>query len=203
MARTHEKILGVDLDNVVADYTHGLRTVVAAVEGRPATVEEYPDPTDWSYSHWGLDDDAFAKMHTTAVRDHQLFSAMPVRPGAAEVLQQLSRDGVRIRIVTARLFLPSLHAESASQTVAWLDAHKIPYWDLCLLTRKTDVGCHAYVDDSPSQIAALREDGHDVVAMDWPYNRHLAGPRAKTWAEVDVHVRRMLDVPARAVDDAA
>ena len=196
MARTHQRILGVDVDNVLADYTGGFRRVVAEGTGRDPG--QLPDPSTWSaYEEWGLNPRTFNDWHRRAVVDHRLFRTVEPIPGGAEALHRLSEDGVRIRIVTHRLYLSGTHAMAASDTVEWLEEHDIPYWDLCFVARKGDVGCDAYIDDAPHNILHLRERGHRAIVFDWPYNREvdgvpLDGPRAHNWEEAEAQARAML-----------
>lgn len=196
MARTHERILGVDVDNVLADYTDAFRQVVAAGTGRDP--EDLPVPTTWSaYEEWGLNDRTFNQWHRRAVVDERILRDADPIPGGAEALRNLSEAGVRIRIVTHRLYLSGTHALVASDTVEWLEEHGIPYWDLCFVARKGDVGCDVYIDDAPHNILHLRERGHRAIVFDWPYNREvdgepLDGPRATDWEEAEAHARTLL-----------
>jgi len=121
-----------------------------------------------------------------------MFRTMPVMPGAAEALWRLSDAGVWIRIITHRLWVNWGHAVAVSDTVEWLDRHAIPYRDICFLGRKPEVESDCYVDDSPDVIDALRDAGNTVVVFDAPYNRHLEGPRAETWSDVEQEVVRMV-----------
>ena len=43
----------------------------------------------------------------------------------------------------------------------------------------------AYIEDGPHNIEAFQRDGRDVIIFDQPYNRHLEGPRAASWAEIE------------------
>lgn len=191
MARAHDKVLGVDVDNVLADYTGGLRRIVAEERGILPTA--LPDPTGWShYEEWGFTGDEFNEWHRRAVVEHRMFRDLDVMPGAAEVLRHLSEKGVRIRIITHRLYLSGTHQIAASDTVEWLDKNDIPYWDLCMIAKKGDVGCDLYVDDAPHNIQALRDIGRKVIVYDWPYNRELEGPRARSWEDVEELANPML-----------
>lgn len=196
MARAHDLILGVDVDNVLADYTGAFRSVVAEGTGRDPA--DLPDPRTWSaYEEWGLNDRTFSTWHRRAVVDHRIFRTVEPIPGGAEALHRLSEDGVRIRIVTHRLYLSGTHHKAASDTVEWLEEHDIPYWDLCFVARKGDVGCDVYIDDAPHNILHLRERGHRAIVFDWPYNREvdgqpLEGPRARNWEEAEAHARSLL-----------
>lgn len=196
MARTHQRILGVDVDNVLANYTEAFRRVVAEGTGRDPA--DLPDPHAWSaYEEWGLNPRTFKQWHRRAVVEHRIFQHVQPIPGGAEVLHRLSEAGVRVRIVTHRLYLSGTHALVASDTVQWLEDHDIPYWDLCFVARKGDVGCDVYIDDAPHNILHLRERGHRAIVFDWPYNREvdgtpLDGPRASDWEEAEGHARTLL-----------
>lgn len=184
MAREHDLVLGVDVDNVLADYTAGLRRVVAKHTGRKEA--DLGPIMRWSaYEEWGLNDQTFPKWHERAVVEERMFRDLEPLPGAAEVLHRLSERGVRIRIVTHRLYLSGTHSIAAADTVEWLDSNDIPYWDLCMIARKGDVGCDLYVDDAPHNVEHLRERGHQAIVFDQPYNRDVDGPRAQDWYEVE------------------
>jgi 5'(3')-deoxyribonucleotidase len=73
---------------------------------------------------------------------------------------------------------------AVQQTVAWLDYHDIPYWDLCFMSDKGAVGADLYIEDSPDNIAKLRRDNHPTIVFTNPTNRTLEGPRANSWDEV-------------------
>ncbi len=178
------------------DYTAAFRQVVA--DERRIAAHELPDERGWDFAEWGLDDlGGFDAVHRRAVLEHRMFRTMPVMPGAAEVLWRLSDAGLWIRIITHRLYVNWGHAVAVSDTVEWLDHNAIPYRDICFLGRKPEVEADCYIEDSPSMIRALREDGNDVVVFDAPYNQDLDPPRASTWAEVEQLVTAL--VTARGV----
>jgi 5'(3')-deoxyribonucleotidase len=177
-------VLGVDLDGVCGDYTAAFRAVVAAERGvDPATL---PAERSWDFHEWGVAElGGFDAVHRTAVLDHRMFREMPAMPGAADTLWRLSDAGVWIRIITHRLYVNWGHAVAVADTVEWLDTHAIPYRDICFLGNKPEVEADCYVDDSPTNVEALRDAGNRVVVYDAPYNRELDGPRASTWDEVE------------------
>jgi len=176
-------VLGVDLDGVCADYTAGFRTYVAETLDRP--IESLPLERSWDFREWGIDDDQFAELHRAAVTQGRILADLEPLAGASDVLWRLSDAGVWIRIVTHRLYVNWGHAAAAGDTVAWLDRHRIPYRDLCFVGAKREVGADAYIDDGPHNVESLRAVGRDVIVFDQPYNRHLGGPRAATWNEVE------------------
>ena len=110
-------------------------------------------------------------------------------PGAAAALRRLSQAGVRIRIITHRLYLKYFHEEAVQQTVAWLDHHGVPYWDLCFMKDKGAVGADLYIEDSPENVRALRAGGNPTIVFENSTNVDLPEPRARTWADVEALVR--------------
>jgi 5'(3')-deoxyribonucleotidase len=176
-------VLGVDLDGVCADHTAGFRRVVAAELGMD---EDALGPQlSWDFAEWGLDRAAFERLHRAAVLEHRMFRTMPAVPGAADALWRLSDAGAWIRVITHRLHTNWGHAVAVADTVAWLDAHAVPYRDLCFLGDKPQVEADAYLDDAPHNVAALRATGAPVLVFAQPYNESLDGPRAAGWAEVE------------------
>jgi 5'(3')-deoxyribonucleotidase len=177
-------VFGVDLDGVVADFYGGLRPIAAEWLG--VHVETLPQRVSWGLAEWGVDDapGGYERLHRFAVTQRELFSKVPPIPGAPQALRRLSIEGVRIRIITHRLFIKYFHQVAVSQTIGWLDQHDIPYWDLCFMQQKTAVGADLYIEDSPSNIERLRAEGQKTIVFTNSTNEHLAGPRAHTWDEV-------------------
>ena len=206
MASRPELVLGVDLDGVCADYEGAFRASVARqLERDPAGLP--PQTIMDAYSQWGLTYPQFEDAHRRAVTEDRIFRSMEPLPGVSEALWELSDAGVWIRIITHRLIFNWAHEASAADTAAWLDAHQLPYRDLCFIGDKPNVGADLYVDDSPTNIVSLREAGRAAIVFDQPYNRHLPGPRARTWPEVValVHAElearhRQLPLPLTGID---
>ncbi len=177
-------VLGVDLDGVVADFYRGLRPIAAEWLGVPVD-SLTPSPgyalAEWNLSPMGTYDD----LHRFAVTQRELFRQLEPMPGAAAALRRLSRQAIRIRIITHRLYIRHFHYEAVSQTVAWLDHHGIPYWDLCFMKDKTAVGAALYIEDAPANIVRLRADGNPTIVFSNSTNQHLAAPRAESWDEVE------------------
>lgn len=176
-------VLGVDLDGVCADYTAGLRSVVA--EERGVDPAELPEERSWGFTEWGLEPEEFERIHHKAVTELRLLRHLPTIEGCADALWRLSDAGIWIRIITHRLYVNWGHRAAVSDTVAWLDQARIPYRDLCFLGAKPEVEAHAYIDDAPHNVEALRGAGNTVIVFDQPYNRDLPGPRASTWTELE------------------
>src|SRR5688500_13285214 len=182
----HSFVLGVDLDGVVANFYAGLRPIAAewlGVEVASLTPTPSYGFTEWNLAQAGTYDD----LHRFAVTQRGLFRQLLPMAGAPAVLRRLSQRGIRIRIITHRLYIHYFHQEAVKQTVEWLHHHAIPYRDLCFMKDKAAVGADLYIEDSPDNILALRADGHPTIAFSNSTNTHLAhgAPRAETWEEVE------------------
>jgi 5'-nucleotidase len=182
-----EFTIGVDLDGVVADYETKLREIAAQILN--VDISKFPLATHWSLyeSGWPLNDEAhFLEVHKEAVSSYGLFRRLSPLEGASEALWRMSDAGVRIRIITHRLVVNFAHATVVSDTVNWLDDKRIPYRDICFVRDKAEVGADLYIDDSPTNIRALRAAAGEnaVMAFDQMYNRHIPGLRAHNWDDI-------------------
>jgi 5'(3')-deoxyribonucleotidase len=177
-------VFGVDLDGVVADFYGGLRPIAAEWLG--VNVDSLPMRVSWGLTEWGVDEapGGYERLHRFAVTQRELFSRVPPMAGAPQALRRLSIEGVRIRIITHRLFIKYFHQVAVSQTIQWLDLHDIPYWDLCFMQQKTAVGADLYIEDSPANVERLRAEKQKTIVFTNSTNEHLPGPRANTWEEV-------------------
>jgi 5'(3')-deoxyribonucleotidase len=197
----NELVFGVDLDGVCADYETALRASVARRRGVPPETLP-PQERPGSFEEWGLDPASFRAAHRDAVVEDRIFRTMQPYPDVADVLWELSDAGVWIRIITHRLLFNGIHEVSAADTAAWLDLHRIPYRDLCFIGDKQTVGADLYVDDSVHIITSLRAAGRAAIVFDQRYNRHLAGPRVRSWRELGAIVlERLAQSPVLENDD--
>jgi 5'(3')-deoxyribonucleotidase len=183
MSGKNDIVIGVDLDGVCADFYGRMRSIAAEWFERP--VHDLPTEVSYGLSEWGIGDKAhYDSLHRFAVTQRSLFSSMDMVPGARKYLRLLSDEGYRIRIITHRLFIHYFHATAVEQTVNWLDSHGIPFWDLCFMKEKSQVGADIYVEDTPDNILSLREKGLYTICFGNSTNRHIADPRADSWHEV-------------------
>ena len=177
-------ILGVDLDGVVGDFYGALRMIAAEWLNMP--VESITKEVSYGLDEWGLAEyGGYERLHRFAVTQRNLFRDMEPIKDAPVVLRKLSLCGIRIRIITHRLFLKYSHKTTITQTVDWLDSWDIPYWDLCFMADKGAVGAHVYIDDAPANIERLRDQGCNIIVFTNSTNRNLPGLRADTWQEVE------------------
>jgi 5'(3')-deoxyribonucleotidase len=177
-------VFGVDLDGTCADFYEGLRPIAAEWLG--VRTDSLTPDVSYSFREWGVDTapGGYSQLHRFAVTQRDLFRILKPIAEAPQALRTLSAEGVRIRIITHRLFIKYFHQKAVQQTIDWLDYHDIPYWDLCFMRDKAAVGANLYIEDAPENIEKLRADGHDTIVFSNSTNRQLPAPRAETWDEV-------------------
>lgn len=184
MTRGDEFVFGVDLDGVVADFIHGLKPVAAEWLG--VSVESLTEDVSYGFKEWNIgDEEAYNDLHRFALKERALFANLPMIDGAAPALRRLSALGIRIRIITHRLYIPWFHRQAVIQTTEWLEKNGIPYWDLCFMAAKSSVDADVYVEDSPKNIASLRAAGKHVIVFQNSTNRNIDAPCASTWQQVE------------------
>ncbi len=177
-------IFGVDLDGVVGDFYGAMRHIAAEWLDKP--LESLPENVSFGLQEWGLEDyGGYDRLHRFAVTQRDLFRIMKPIKDAPATLRKLSARGIRIRIITHRLFLKYFHQTTITQTVEWLDAYDIPYWDLCFMKDKGAVGAHVYIDDSPQNVERLRTQGCRTIVFTNSTNHDVPDPRADTWQDVE------------------
>lgn len=183
-------VLGLDLDGTCADFYGRMREIAAEWTGQCIDALD-PDPV-WGLTNWGLLAGEYDRFHRFAMTQRSLFETMEPIPGAPQAIRRLGTEGVRIRVITHRLFIRYFHETAVAQTVRWLDNHGIPYWDLCFMRDKRDVGADLYVEDSPENVRLLRALGNNVIVLDNATNRDIPdepGGRARSWAQAEEMIR--------------
>lgn len=182
--KSYDYVFGVDLDGVCADFYEGIRPIAAEWLGVP--VESLQHDVSYGLSEWGINQapGGYLDFHKFAVTQRELFKRLSPMPGCPQTLRVLSKAGVRIRIITHRLYIKYFHKQAVSQTIEWLDNHGIPYWDLCFMQHKTHVGADIYIEDSEPHIKQYQAAGAEVVIFSNSTNRHVPGTRVHRWAEV-------------------
>lgn len=187
-------IIGVDLDGVCSGFYGRMREIAA--EWLECPIEQLTTDVSYGLPEWGIaSNDKYESLHRFAVTQRSLFKTSPMIPGARRYLRLLSDEGARIRIITHRLFIHYFHNAAVSQTIDWLDEHGIPYWDLCFMKAKEQVGADIYVEDAPTNIGKLRSGGLPTICFANSTNKRVSPPRANSWEEVykliHEHVSRM------------
>jgi 5'(3')-deoxyribonucleotidase len=187
-------VLGVDLDGVYADFYGRMREIAA--EWYERNVKDLTKNVSYGLKEWGIEsEEQYQSLHRFAVTQRDLFKTEPMIPGTRKYLRKLSAEGYRSRIITHRLFILYFHGMAVQQTIEWLDYHGIPYWDLCFMKEKDQVGADIYIEDSPGNLERLRKQGHYAICFANSTNTHIGSPRAETWEEVYERVKQKAPTP--------
>jgi len=172
-------IIGVDIDNVIADTEKELRKVLLETRGIDLTRD---DITNYSLRNIAGIDDSTLKDVLSMFNDGDVFTRLDVIDGAKETLERLSMSH-RIVLVTSR---PD---RVRPQTETWLSDKGIPFHDL-MFAQKSKVNGVAYelfLEDQDDFATELAEDGTFVLLFDAPWNRHVAHvniDRVYSWEDV-------------------
>lgn len=197
MAEIERFVLGLDLDGTCADFYGRMREIAAEWTG--AELANLTTDPVWGLGNWGIKNaDEYVRLHRFAVTQRGLFESMKPVNGAPQAIRRLGTEGVRIRIITHRLFIRFFHETAVAQTVRWLDSHGIPYWDLCFMREKGEVGAHLYVEDSKSNIEDLRQRDKQVLILSNNTNEDLddePGGRAQDWVQAERLIRERYYYP--------
>jgi hypothetical protein len=170
----HQRVFVTDLDGCVVD----IQPFVDSFEGGKAygassTLDRERAVFDW-YEAGG-------------------FLRLPAMPGAREVLTEAKAQGMLIACVSARPVWQ--HRRLAYDTQRWLHDNGIPHDILVFDKDKNDALVKhvlpakvvGFVEDRDKHALELANRGVDVLLVDTPRNRHIAGPtihRVSTWQDI-------------------
>jgi uncharacterized HAD superfamily protein len=181
MARC-KPILGVDIDNVLADSDVRLRAMIREMCGIDIREEQM---TRYEYEAYGVTWEQLGEVF-------QVFNAETCRtlelvPGAKAAMQQLALQ-YEIALVTSR------NPESKAGTEYWLQAKGLPYDQLHFNEEKHALGIpyHAFIEDRHEHAHRIAETGPSVYLLTRPWNEssppHPNVRRVESWAEILEHL---------------
>jgi FMN phosphatase YigB (HAD superfamily) len=144
---------------------------------------------------WGMSQEQFFTEMTDAMRAGLLFRRGQPYPDGADAIRAVHAAGHDVVIVTARN-LPGAETEAYAPTLQWLRENDLPFAELHVTHRKTDVPFDLIIDDHPGNVAAARAAGRRAVLLDRAWNRDEAGPDRGKFSEV---LRELCAPPAESV----
>jgi len=160
--------LGIDLDGVVADFNIGWMDRYNRQFG---TQLHHSQVVKWDglhrLTHFETMDDFW---DWASSGDSTIFRALPPIPGAVETIAELAEEH-RIVIVSSKFDW------AIPDTLEWLAEQRIVAREIHFVWDKTRVPCDVYLEDSPSNLAALVAAHPDslVCRMIRPWNMPLDG----------------------------
>lgn len=171
MAAQRDKIVGIDIDGVLADYVGALRPL--AVEHEGFTLPE-GQPTTFGMVEpgWLTESAQWLRLHQRWTSGH--VDKTPVLDrDAAKTLSVIREQGHTVVMITSRSAEPTdTEPELVKEhTAAWLERHEFAHDELVFTADKSAVEWDVLIDDSPRHLAALSSLGRGVWVRDHPYNR--------------------------------
>lgn len=172
--------LGFDIDGVIANFSQPLLQTIKKNYGLTLTEK---DITSFSLSILlGI-----TRAEETQLITDILYKDLPIYPGARETLEQLSREGHDIYLLTGR------YGRLREVTQIWLKDKGVPYNELHLLEmgKKYQVnisGLDVIVEDSLEEALEWTNRVKMVLVYDHPYNQSLniknLTKRVYSWNEI-------------------
>lgn len=155
------KLIGIDVDGVLADQVSPLLPIIQAEHGISLT---YSEVTQWDLP---IQNTNIAKLIESKHSDEDYVRSLPVHHGASAVVKALFKRH-RIVIITSR-------AEASDNwTRAWLKANKIPF-DEYINTREkhnTNRKLAVLIDDYLKNVSQfLRNTDGKVILFNQPWNK--------------------------------
>jgi Uncharacterized conserved protein len=179
--------LGFDIDGVIANFSQPLIQTIKKNYGLTLTEK---DITRFSLSVvLGI-----TRIEETHLITDILQQDLPIYPGAKETLEQLSREGHSIYLLTGR------YTPLRELTQTWLKNKGVPYNELHLLEmgRKYQVnidGLEVIVEDSLEEALEWTSRVKTVLIYDHPYNQTLnvknLTKRVYSWSEIYQEIHRL------------
>lgn len=162
--------LGIDLDGVVANFTHGWMRFYNRDFGTDLKVE---DSRDWGdlvrlthFRHVG----EFWRWSSN-LDGRSVFWHLEPFPGAVAAVTGLREEGHEIVVITTK---PHFAVDDTHQ---WIEKHDLPADEIHILEDKWEVACDVYLDDGPHilpKLVARRQDS-TVCRFVRPWNRPVEG----------------------------
>lgn len=170
-------LLLIDQDNVLADFTRVLYTEMCARGHRDRAC---PPPKQTTYpleDHYPPDLLGELKAIYTA---EGFFRSLPPIEGAIQAVREMVAEGIDVRICTHPI---QAYRNCVGEKYEWVERHLgTAFTTRMILTRdKTIVTADALIDDNPD-ITGSRTPSWRHIVFDQRYNRSVAGPRLKSWA---------------------
>lgn len=171
--------LGIDLDGVVADFNRGWMTrynTEFEADLTPDLVDRWDGLADLThFEHMGQ----FWRW-ARGGDGPSIFRDLPLIDGAQAGLEELARNH-DIVIITAK---PNW---AVADTFAWLADARIPTREVHITSKKHEVDCNVYVEDSPHQLKTIVKARPNALVLRFvrAWNRPVPGTHdVESWSEL-------------------
>lgn len=173
-----KKILGVDIDNTIADFDGGFKNYIINVKKYPENLLNNREFYDFIKCGWFKNEEEFLNNFHEA-EEQGLYSDLTIFNEATKTLQQLALD-YDIKYVTAR------NRKYQEETVDWLIKHNIWFGEIICEPNKQKVeDVDVFIEDADYQIINLIAANRKVMIANQDYNQHLKhNYRFSNWVEL-------------------
>lgn len=179
--------VGTDADAVVYEFDRAMAEWVHLSTGRPRS--SMPPATGWDFwEAWGMARREFLGHFEAGVRAGWLFRHGPAVPGAVEAIRRITVAHDLVVVTNRDVF--GMGELALASTRAWFADQGMPVPEIVLAADKAGLGLDLHLDDAAHVIEAMRAQGERVVAFSRPWNAHLSGERANTWADYEALVEQ-------------
>ncbi len=173
-------IVGVDIDNVIADTEREVRRVLEADRGISLVREDF--------RHYALEKmPGLTKDDLDYVidrfKDGSIFLSVPVIDGSRDTLRRLM-ERHRVVLVTSR------PQSVEGYTREWLNKNHVPFHELHFTpeSKVNGIPYDLFIEDQDNFACEIAESGSYVLLYDAPWNRHVRHDsieRVFTWEDID------------------
>lgn len=173
-------IVGVDIDNVIADTEREVRRVLEADRGISLVREDFRHYALEKMPGLGREDLDYI---LGRFRDGSIFLNVPVIDGSRETLGRLMQRH-RVVLVTSRPQSVEVY------TREWLNKNRVPFHDLHFTpeTKVNGIPYDLFIEDQDNFACEIAESGSYVLLYDAPWNRHVSHDsmtRVFSWEDID------------------
>lgn len=167
-------VIAVDLDGTTADFTHGIRTHIARKINIPRADWANMFPNGSRYAMWEGDDAWFPgpedfQTDFRAFENLGGYRTLEVYENAQEISKALVHHGFKLRVVTAR------GMDFNQDTQHWIRTNMLPLGEITNSVGGKHLieGKDVSIEDSPTEIKLLLDNGEKVIGMNHAYNKHI------------------------------
>lgn len=186
-------IIGVDVDDVIADFSGAVLKHLKQKHGVELDFEEWTEymiEDSPKFAH--MREKILDSMEDIFAGDSALhFSVNPDAPG---ILKDIS-ERHQVFFITAR---GRDFKFAKAHTLRWLESHSIPFHALHFEHDKhviaKNLKVDLFIEDSPKNSLLLAKEGIPVLLMDKPYNKgvkHELITRVKGWKDIDKEIAKI------------
>lgn len=175
--------IGLDIDNVLIDYTRALSLYLFN--------EERPSPTCWNFTDWGISRELFEEKQIKLISTGcHLFKPYEDTKKALDEL----RTFCNVHLITHRATLPyyddATKSIAITNTIKMLDTFDLKYDSIHFTHEKWTVSCDIYLDDSPGVIREFLLRGLKGYVYTHPYNLDCPSQKVNSLSEFVKEMRK-------------